>query len=85
MLAAIVEVKEIVARNCHTLKDDLLFLGGISGQIGSFSYPIGMYFTFLSKKLCTIEGNSKVIQSHFIFFDLTVQPRCTVTLEGCAI
>ena len=72
ILAAMVEVKEIVARNCQTLKDDLLFLGGISGHFGSFSYPIGIYFTFLSKKLWTIDGSSNTIQSHFIFFDLTV-------------
>ena len=78
MLAAIVEVKEIVARNCQTLKDDLLFLGGISGHFGSFSYPIGIYFTFLSKKLWTIDGSSNTIQSHFI--SNCSDPPCTVTL-----
>ena len=77
ILAAMVEVKEIVARNCQTLKDDLLFLGGISGHFGSFSYPIGIYFTFLSKKLWTIDGSSNTIQSHFI--SNCSDPPCTVT------
>ena len=71
MLAAMVDVKDMVAKNIQTSKEDLLFLGGNSGHLGSFLYPIGMYFTFLLKKPCT-KGRSNRIHSCFMFSYLTV-------------